>query len=532
MSTSSMKRSHLGKLLALFSFSGSLIRLFRQLAESTTTKVLDELIAGHPQRLEYYRTRGIVHCFRDEFAQAIKDFTFALKETRSIRKAKLAHHQSLSLKESKQGKRRKGRAAHRTNGQAPAEGTSVMDNDMDSSDKEHIVPLSSSPEDVPDPLEPQLLFFRGAAYLQQAIHLIESAVLNLEGVKKTTSADGTELRLCYIENGKYGGVEIGNPDGPLGKREGPKLQAYTATLGEKNFKDHISQLLKRSMRDHERFQSHFEFLESSDSMQEGDILSQIHHAFLIVEANQRHGKEASASSNARDTPPMFATYHPLLIESLFTVLICHLMIADFEAILPLFVRAAAISEGSEGYPVFLPPRSMAQAEFIEVLERLARGWRKGIQPHSLSNQRGKGRVVDTKRLTSKPLPSLSVSRSNSYHELETDVIAGSSSSTGFGNGSIETHQVAKELALTLDTHQMATSSDEERRSDAAEALNCARILLAPVAKRQRDMAQKLASEKAGSKSTKPSPISIPLHGPKVEVILAWLGAVHLHELDD
>jgi len=509
------------------------------LAESTTTKVLDELIAAHPQRLEYYRTRGIVHCFRDEFAQAIKDFTFALKETRSIRKAKLAHQQNLSLKVSKQGKRRKGKAAHRTNGQAPAEGTSVMDNDMDSSDKEHVVPHPSSLEDVPDPLEPQLLFFRGATYLQQAIHLIESAVLNLEGVKKTPSADGTELRLCYIENGKYGGVEIGNPDGPLGKRDGAKSQAYAATLGEKNFKDHISQLLKRSMRDHERFQSHFEFLESFDAMQEGDILLQIHHAFLIVEANQRHGKEASAASNAGDGPPMFSTYHPLLIESLFTILICHLMLADFEAILPLFVRAASISEGSEGYPVFLPPRSMAQAEFIEVLERLARGWRKGIQPHSLSNQRGKGRVVDTKRLTSKPsltalLPSPSVSRSDSYHELETDVIAGSSSSSRFGNG-IETPQVANEFALMLDTHRVATSNDEpstERRSDAAEALNCARILLAPVAKRQRDLAQKLASEKAGSKSTKPAPISIPLHGPKVEVILAWLGAVHLLELDE
>jgi len=26
-------------------------------------------------------------------------------------------------------------------------------------------------------------------------------------------------------------------------------------------------------------------------------------------------------------------------------------------------------------------------------------------------------------------------------------------------------------------------------------------------------------------------INIPLHGPRVEVILAWLGAVHLPELD-
>ena len=409
-----------------------------------------------------------------------------------------------------------------------------MENDMDGSDKEHVVTHPSSSEEVPDPLEPQLLFFRGAAYLQQAIYLIESTVLDLEEVTKTPSADGTELRLCYIKKGKYGGVEIGNPEGPLGKRDGAKLQAYAAKLGEKNFKDHISQLLKKSMRDHEKFQSHFDFLESPDVVQEGDIISQIHHAFLVVEANQRHGKEASAASNVGDAPPMFASYHPLLIESLFTVLICHLMLADFEAILPLFIRAAAISEGTEGYPVFLPPRSMAQAEFIEVLERLARGWKKGIQPHSLSNQRGKRREIDAERLLSRPSltapsPPSPVSRSNSHYELENGLIAESSSATRWGNESIETQQV-NEFALTLDTSRVA-GPFSEHHSDAAEALDCARILLAPVAKRQRDQAQKLATERASSKSTKPVPISIPLHGPKVEVILAWLGAVHLPELD-
>ena len=475
-----------------------------------------------------------MHCFRDEFPQAIKDFTLALKEARNIRKAKLSHHEGLASRESKQGKRRKGKTGHRTNGQAPAEGTSVMENDIDSSDKEPGHPSSS--EDAPDPLEPQLLFFRGAAYLQQAMYLIESAVLNLEGIKKVPSADGAELRLCYLENGKYGGVEIGNPEGPLGHQDGTKLQAYAATLGEKSFKDYISQLLKKSMRDHERFQSHFDSQESTHAILEGDIVSQIQHAFHVVESNHRHGKDAKPTLNAGDPPTMVATYHPLLIESLFSILICHLMLAEFELILPLFVRTAAIAEGSEGYPVFLPPRSMAQAEFIEVLERLAKGWRNGIQPHSLSNQRGKSRVVEPERwpLKASLLPSPPVSRSESHHELESDMTASSSSTSRFFNGSIESQQSIDLLSLTGDYPQAPMPNDissAERRSDAAEALNCARILLAPVAKGQRELALKLAAEKASSKSTKLAPITIPLHGPKVEVILAWLGAVHLPELD-
>ena len=68
------------------------------------------------------------------------------------------------------------------------------------------------------------------------------------------------------------------------------------------------------------------------------------------------------------------------------------------------------------------------------------------------------------------------------------------------------------------------------RADGVQALDCVRILLAPVVKRQREKAaaEKVAS--AGGKK-KSVTINIPLHGPRVEVILAWLGAVHLPELD-
>ncbi len=69
------------------------------------------------------------------------------------------------------------------------------------------------------------------------------------------------------------------------------------------------------------------------------------------------------------------------------------MLADFAALVPTFIRTAFVIDGLEGYPVFFAPRSMAQAEFIEVLERLAGGWKIGTQPHSLSAQRGKCRLA-------------------------------------------------------------------------------------------------------------------------------------------
>ena len=495
---------------------------------------MDELIAAHPQRLEYHRTRGIVHCFRDEFSQATKDFTYALKEARANRKAKLAHHETLTQTEGKslkQGKRRRAKPSNRTNGPDAQDRTSAVDNEIDGSDLEPTVKHPSPSDDDPDPIELQLLFLRGAAYFQQAVYTIESAIIRLENVNRTPSADGAELRLCYLENGKYGGVEIGNPEGPLGKRDGQKLQAYAAALGEKSFKEHVDQLLRKSMRDHERFQSHFDSFGTPGMASEGDIAVKIHRAFLLSESYHRPANlnDPNAVPTMLDGPPTFTTYHPLLVESLFSVLICQLMLAEFKTVLSSFVRTAAIVEGLEGYPIFQPPRSMAQAEFIEVLERLAGGWKNGIQPHSSTAQRGKSRLViplPVKSALSTALPSPPVSRSNSYHEAGKKNVAGSSSCPGESSGS----RTPTELISVLDSFQPFSSMEDH--PSAADALDCARILLAPVAKHQRQQAERAAAEKAAAgKATKPAPINIPLHGPKVEVMLAWLGAVHLPRMD-
>ncbi|KAF9469558.1 hypothetical protein BDZ94DRAFT_1242700 [Collybia nuda] len=479
----------------------------RQLAESTTTKILDELIAAEPQRLEYYRTRGIVQCFRDEYPQATKDFTYALKEARAARRARMIHNSLGKTHLAKNGKRRKGAAATHTNGQAPPDGTSPMpDNMVEGFDGE---PLLLHPSVLPD------------APLQQVVFLIEEAVLKLEGVRKALSADGAELRLCYLENGKYGGVEMGHPDGPLGKRDGPKVLAYKEALGEKTFKDQISNLLRKSIRDHEKFLSHFDSLESPNAMPDGDIAHQTEYAFLLSESI-RPGNHSNLPPPMNDAPAMFTTYHPLLVESHFSVLICQLMLADFVGILPTFARTASLVDGLEGYPVFLPPRSMGQAEFIEVLERLASGWKQGVQPHSLSALRGKGRLA-----IEAPPPLRTLSPTD---ELDDDCTRASSSSSTSKKNSSANGEGSSAQHVPDVPH--VNESRPAPRVDGAQALDCARILLAPVLKRQREKAEWAAAEKAaGGSKKKNMSINIPLHGPRVEVVLAWLGAVHLPELD-
>ncbi|KAI0652642.1 hypothetical protein C8Q79DRAFT_897928 [Trametes meyenii] len=524
----------------------------RQLAESTSTHLLDELITQNPHRLEFYRTRGIVHCFRDEYALAAKDLTFALKEARAQRKARSVHmNGNLSDKQRGKGsKKKKGKAGgSKSNGQAPPSGTSADAGGTDAvafdgPDGESIMLHPSVLPDAPEPIEPQCLFLRAAAYLQHAVFLIEGAIFKLEGICKVPSLDGAEMRLCYVENGKYGGVEIGNPDGPLGKGDGAKLLAYRSVLTDPTFREQILSLVKKSMRDHRQFLSHFDTLESAPGYTEVDIAQRTEYAFLLSES-LRPGSQSSPPP-VPSTPPMFTTYHPLLVESHFSILIGHLMLGDFPGLLPAFSRTAALVDGLEGYPVFLPPRSMAQAEFIEVLERLASGWRNGIQPHSLSRANSKQLAIEApralrspkakpvNRIPTPPTPDVDeFGASGSTHAAD---VNGADSSSSAGSSS-STYVPPSPSPRETPSASASASADEDEppREKLAEALDAARILLAPVAKRRREKAERAAAEKAGVKTgggaKKPLNINIPLHGPRVEIVLAWMAAVFLCELD-
>jgi len=569
----------------------------RSLASSTPTTTLDELIFAYPHQLEYHRTRGIVRSFREEFSLAIKDFTHAIKEIR-IRRRNNKNH-GTDQRASKM-KKRKGPSSGQShiNGQAPSDGTAVPEGMMERSDGDLPSLHPSMQSDAPEPFEAQLFFFRGAAHLQQAIHIIEASVIEIEGIKKPADFDSPDLRLCCLTNGRYGGVEIGNPDGPLGSRHSAKLKVYRQVLAEATFRDQVHGLLKRSIRDYEKFLSHFDGGETAVPLPDGSIADQVEFAFTMSES-MRPGHHNNP--NRSDVSVVLATYHPLLIESHFSVLICYLMLGNFDQLLHQFVRTAALVDSVEGYPVFLSPRSIGQAEFVETLVRLAAGWRDGCQPHSLSgDHRGKARLVTAgihEQLPTALTPSASTCSmasvssmdltasavsipTNSVTPLDPYYLTGpSSSKSPFIGSDVESSSSSGFLLHpdmgTTDSYAPSTSStplsrkssrytlctpcvpsspscssqpqgssrgekadgETDQELSRSDALDCIRILLAPVVKHQREQAEAAAAavDKAKEKGLKKQasmPISIPLHGPRVEIILAWLGAVHLPELDE
>lgn len=192
-------------------------------AENTTTAVLDHLIACAPHRLEFFRTRGIVRMFLDQFTLAAKDFTYALLESRAERKRRTPGKNSKKKAKGK-GKARAGGASGNVTPPSKGHAASVEDDCTDvalhrpaaasafapaATDDRPQHP-SARPE-APLPMEPQCLFLRASSYFTHAVWLIEGAALGIEGVRRNGTNDGVEVRLCNIPGGRFGGVEVSRP---------------------------------------------------------------------------------------------------------------------------------------------------------------------------------------------------------------------------------------------------------------------------------------------------------------------------------
>ena len=488
------------------------------------------------------------------------------------------------------GRRKK---TSKVNGQAPPNGISVpVEVNGPDGRKMTIDPQSSNLANAADPLEVQALFYRGAAYLAQAFHLIEGAICEVEDIPRIAPNDFGEVQLAHIV-GKYGGTEMDNPNGPLGKSTEEKARAYANALAEDSFKEQVISLLKKSRRDHERFLSHFATLnalpmdyegggayisEPDEDSASGNILERMENSFVLLEtlrpSARQHEPPSSSPSTApskdflSEAPLPFTTYHPLMLESHFSVLNCLLLLGDFEALVPAFERTARVVAGLEGYPVFLPPRSMAQAEFVEVLERLASGWKYGKMESALVpagrtsgngpqvslREREKSRAPETAEVSSPgnvisskdtsalpPRPKLhhlaSSSSTNAGPSGSSNVYLSRPLASGSGSGS----PILDSPQIEADEPYQSTTAPTPR--DFRPALEHFRYLLAPIHSRLANSSNNTplsdpptsARTQAGSGNGKgkggKAPLNLVLHGARVEVILAWVGAVHLPELE-
>ncbi|KAI9593945.1 hypothetical protein BDF19DRAFT_142039 [Syncephalis fuscata] len=63
------------------------------------------------------------------------------------------------------------------------------------------------------------------------------------------------------------------------------------------------------------------------------------------------------------------TYHPLLVETHYSIAIAMLLLGDWPRAVAWHVRGQLVQHASTGYPIFMPARSVARSDFCEITER-------------------------------------------------------------------------------------------------------------------------------------------------------------------
>ncbi|KAG9033018.1 hypothetical protein FRB95_000680 [Tulasnella sp. JGI-2019a] len=490
----------------------------RQLVQYSSISILDELILDYPRQLAYYRTRAILAAARDEYPAAIQDFTYVLHEVRASRSVRTP----ISDKGERNGRKRKENHHHHHKGGNHA--TRSTTETQVAIMKQHPSTLPHAPQ----ALEMQIVFLRGVAQLHHALFLIEDAAWKLERVPKMPATDGPDMRLSYIPNGKYGGIEIGNPTGGLlGPRNGAKFKAYRQTLNPEVFQAQVHTVLRKSLKDHERFISHFDSFEyekppiyspfhdiRSNTDVNPNMAERIEAAYKIADAHRPGQDSAPGQRGSESASGPFMTYHPFIAEAHFCQVMCHLLLGDMYMTLISLEKAAKVIDGLDGAPVFANSRSLIHADFMEVLDRLAKSWTNGIKPHSLMTAR-----TESMALVKKP--------SNGHLPIDTSTAL----STSELYNSPSSSGRATPMSITPRRITATTGMSVTESAAALDGLDCFRILLNTVVDRARIRAEEKKKEDKKLNGKEKSRFSIALHGPKVDVALAWLAAVVIPDLE-
>lgn len=357
------------------------------MAEHTSLDPLTDVIRQKPTQASPYRTRAVTRIFKDDFEGAARDCTEGLAVYR------LYHPQH-------QNEQR----------------DLILAKDATKLARDYRADARVDEKDQPSSLEPQLLFYRGGAYLTLACENIGRALYGVPNV-------GTRhIEMRHKE-------DIATSSMTEAEKEEAKYRADARKL--------VRTYAKRALRDYTSFLSHFDYTaglsaEYTEAFLEKVSSSTIGHGsrserLLDIDAHSRTGLSealvkyesqrdrqkteslpqipkpvvhklnalfaavppadlplypSGPDQNVDPNHPVFSlpdfseavSYHPLLTDVLHSLLLCHCLIqTSTKEHLRHAYMAARIARVCDGYPIFLAARSPARADWIEVLRR-SKNW--------------------------------------------------------------------------------------------------------------------------------------------------------------
>ncbi|EXJ86096.1 hypothetical protein A1O1_06465 [Capronia coronata CBS 617.96] len=357
----------------------------------TTLDPLNHVIRQKPTEASPYRTRAVARVFKDDLEGAARDCTEGLAVHRLYQ-------------------------PQRQNGQRGL----VLANEVAKYGREHPLDGRVEEKDQPSSLEPQLLFHRGGAYLTLACDHIGRALG--EGRQHASASVSRDLQ-------DYDGT-AGDPLTEFEKEEArsrAEARKLVRTYAKRALRDYTAFLSHFDYTPGLSAEYTDAFLEKLSSTTLGASDRSRSERLLDIDAHARSGlaealvKYESQKNGHQDRPlppipkpavhklnalfaavpptdippyppasdslkdpdhPAFSlpdfseavTYHPLLMDVLHSLLLCHCLLqTSTKEHLRHAHMAARIVRICDGYPIFLAPRSPARADWIEILRR-SKNW--------------------------------------------------------------------------------------------------------------------------------------------------------------
>ncbi|PSR82373.1 hypothetical protein BD289DRAFT_507124 [Coniella lustricola] len=379
----------------------------RQLAESTSLNILDEVIAGQPLDCEALRTRATVRMFKEDYKGAAKDLTEALHILKvHTRHRNTAENQSRELQ----------LASDRNSWRADA----VLNEDQQ-----------------PSSLEAQLLFARAGVLLSIACLSVDKALEPMPSpTARPRASSGTNVNCTDDQIGR-GSSETATST-PTAELPPPLLTAGERLAETKilDARKAVKVHARKALRDYMAFLSSLHYspgFSMPDAMDYNKKIAALKHKGRRPVPTQSNGNGSSGggaggdfaraggerhvhkvykmnelfvASPPTDLPPYpppevstlsplppshpttensnatyitsatieTVTYHPLLTDALHSLLLCHTLVQTSTKELQRHAHMVArICRAVDGYPMFQSSRSPARADWIEIL-RQCQNW--------------------------------------------------------------------------------------------------------------------------------------------------------------
>lgn len=371
----------------------------RQLAESTSLDVLDEVIVRQPSEGEALRTRATVRVFKEDYKGAAKDLTSALTVLKT----------------------------HNRHNKVP-ESTSKELQVVDKSSRRVEVKLEEDQQ--PSSLEVQLLFARAGVYLSIACLNVSKSLEPLP----TGTAKDSPFAGPSEPNANADDQADGDDAETVASTPTTEIPPCTLSADEEATVARILEArkvvktnAKKALRDYMAYLSNFHYSPNLPTDIADDFTRRVKAGKNRVRGSNIKSESPSGdwqhkvytlnelftATPPTDVPPYpptnvpvetpahegntylgstmeMVTYHPLLTDALHALLLSHVLVQTSTKELQRHAHMVArIARLADGYPIFQASRSPARADWIEVLRQgnnwigLASSWETLCSPSSL-----------------------------------------------------------------------------------------------------------------------------------------------------